>query len=797
MSLKVQITNGVQSLKEGDTATEIKMLLIQGNGTIYDFTGKPATFVVSNRVGKLFERPVVSSDKIGEVIFSFLPGEITGSGELFLEIHIVDSSKIKIFPSSDYLVVSIDKNLNIIGQTITSYQYDQLRTDVAIDIGLDIEELNDNIDNIVNSVKNELKDEVIASAKISWNSPVANFAALSTTYPSAVNGETAMVRDTGKVYRFNGTSWIEIQDIDPTAINEVDTRLSGDITAVNTSVSKIVRVAPPSNGVDDTQLLRDFFDNGYTNVKLIGEYKVSLAEGTSLKVFTNTNGITIDGSECTFVDLRGNYSNNGAITPVFKFHNCKDIDVTFNFTGIPLTTPFTHLGYMGPTMLFVTGGSERIKFKGVLNHVRYGVLSGNYSDVSLGNCNDFKIDVSGTFIGYPIALYLVDKVKADITVSHTHRAAYLAGVSNGDLKVYFKNQYIADTSVLLTDAMTGTGTSKGCRNLDIYVEDTGSTIFEPTSVLAGISLSRVDPGTIYSDIKIYMRLKTSNTIATTMNGFRLSSGVKTIIPSYPFNWEPTIEIHNLTLSGMIDRSAQTASSGAERPIAIRGEDGTHYGTFSNFVFDNLKVIEMTGNTKTMLVQALGMTQGLTFRDSLFSNLAVELSTNVPITNITNTTIDRIKTANKLNIVGSTVKTVSVGDLTHTAANDILNSNVGGSSVETKLKFIDMTLSTSTTATAAIPSNALVLGITGIVTEAVTGVSNFNVGTSTLANEFGTAVAVGLGTSFRPNSMSNRDNLPRFYLTATDIIVAPFSGGPITGGKVRLAISYILFTAPSL
>ena len=69
-------------------------------------------------------------------------------------------------------------------------------------------------------------EKVVGSAKIVWLSPVNKFSDLTTTYPQAVEGNTVMVRDTGKIYRFNGTQWIEIQDINPTALNEVDNRLT-------------------------------------------------------------------------------------------------------------------------------------------------------------------------------------------------------------------------------------------------------------------------------------------------------------------------------------------------------------------------------------------------------------------------------------------------------------------------------------------------------------------------------------------------------------------------------------------
>src|SRR5690606_3244831 len=57
---------------------------------------------------------------------------------------------------------------------------------------------------------------------------------LPTKYPDAEVGLTAMVRDTGKVYRYEGLMWKEIQDIDPTAINEVDSRLTSQLAQLPT-----------------------------------------------------------------------------------------------------------------------------------------------------------------------------------------------------------------------------------------------------------------------------------------------------------------------------------------------------------------------------------------------------------------------------------------------------------------------------------------------------------------------------------------------------------------------------------
>ena len=70
----------------------------------------------------------------------------------------------------------------------------------------------------------DVANEAAVSTRLRWLVPVNTFSNLSTTYPSPQLGDVVMMRDTGKVFRYNGTSWQEIQDIDPTAINALETR---------------------------------------------------------------------------------------------------------------------------------------------------------------------------------------------------------------------------------------------------------------------------------------------------------------------------------------------------------------------------------------------------------------------------------------------------------------------------------------------------------------------------------------------------------------------------------------------
>src|SRR5690625_4107966 len=75
-----------------------------------------------------------------------------------------------------------------------------------------------NYNDVVDKVSEEAFEKVVDSAKLNWKEPVDSFADL----PSAASeGDTRMARDSGKVYRFNGEMWQEIQQIDAGPVHEI------------------------------------------------------------------------------------------------------------------------------------------------------------------------------------------------------------------------------------------------------------------------------------------------------------------------------------------------------------------------------------------------------------------------------------------------------------------------------------------------------------------------------------------------------------------------------------------------
>ncbi|MEM9754990.1 MAG: DUF2793 domain-containing protein [Pseudomonadota bacterium] len=122
-----------------------------------------------------------------------------------------------------------------------------------------------------------------------------------------------------------------------------------------------------------------------------------------------------------------------------------------------------------------------------------------------------------------------------------------------------------------------------------------------------------------------------------------------------------------------------------------------------------------------------------------------------------------------------------GGLTRTAA----RAGMAVASAET-----DLTLSAGPSATTApiIPERALVFGVTGVVTAPITGATAWRVGVASDDARFGSGI--GLATGAWVTGPAN----PIPYWSATALQVTA-EGGDFTGGAVRLAVHYMVFTSP--
>ena len=123
----------------------------------------------------------------------------------------------------------------------------------------------------------------------------------------------------------------------------------------------------------------------------------------------------------------------------------------------------------------------------------------------------------------------------------------------------------------------------------------------------------------------------------------------------------------------------------------------------------------------------------------------------------------------------------------------LRSPIDGG-ISRHVKTVELDLSGATTTwTGAIPAGSMVIGVSGRVTEAITGATTFNVGVAGTADRYALNRAVTLGTTF--NMANGTATAPVIYTSATDVVVTA-NVSDFTGGKLRLIISYDRMVPPS-
>src|SRR5699024_12732829 len=82
------------------------------------------------------------------------------------------------------------------------------------------------MDNFIDETSDAAFDKVVDSARLNWDRMVEKYSDL----PSdAETGKTIGVKEDSKVYRYNGTDWDDIYEINLNPISEVDDILSSQL----------------------------------------------------------------------------------------------------------------------------------------------------------------------------------------------------------------------------------------------------------------------------------------------------------------------------------------------------------------------------------------------------------------------------------------------------------------------------------------------------------------------------------------------------------------------------------------
>ncbi len=165
--MQLKIYNGFNKIKQGDTKSEFKFQLLGYDDAPIDLTSKTVSVIVANSIGKILEKaPIIVDASTAIISFNFANEDITGYGDMQLEVHITDVAGLKqIVPSDGYYKFAINRNLNDASSGVTNYTL-QYFTSKFNGWKTEIDSANDNANTALetaNNVKDEF-NQVVAEA---------------------------------------------------------------------------------------------------------------------------------------------------------------------------------------------------------------------------------------------------------------------------------------------------------------------------------------------------------------------------------------------------------------------------------------------------------------------------------------------------------------------------------------------------------------------------------------------------------------------------------------------------------
>lgn len=599
-----------------------------------------------------------------------------------------------------------------------------------------------------------------------------------------------------QVFQSNGLSQESRNSQDPTIL---DFFTKSELNAFNSNPN-----------MDCTAIIKRAFSNGAKRINFLDLQLHVTLETTGVDTLaTFTDGdIELYGNGATLIDDTA-HTNNGAIVAMFTLSNgVKSFKSNLNYIGQPISVA-TEIGYKGGTYVFSKGQNRNIEVNARLKNIRYGILAGNYSDPSLGGHKGIRGNLQCDTVGYPIATYLADDIEITITGDTFHRVSYISGCNYARVTALTKNYYIASVACVFSDAKTGEGASKGCTDCKCHIVDQGSTAYVANSWLCGISLSRVDPNTVYDNIEFYAEVRgVGSTVANTLGAFIVNSTVKNTIPSYPSNWIPEIKLNNIRFSGLIDRSAQTGAEHTIGDVYIHTADEENNGTTSLFQWNDIEYRKGSGtNTRSLYVLLRGLVGKAFFNNVNFPDNAVFLygSNGTSKTYFDLCRIRGLSTGGTDLLPNTTCvfdKCDIYGGLSYILQTNktFINTPVG-STVNAQITTVsnELTLSGPTVTWAgALPVNSLILGVSFVITEEIVGTEGLFIGDTSTAGRFFNSTLVALGAGL---SISNATGLQTITTGTQNIVLRGRGAGgtqaPFTSGKVKVVVNYIKIPVPTV
>lgn len=381
----------------------------------------------------------------------------------------------------------------------TTIKIDQVATDFNAKISTQnskISAQDEKIDNFVENTAALAFEEVVENSKLNWLEAVDTFVDLSLTYPTPSIGDTAMVKEQGEVYRFDGQTWLNIQQIDPAPYNELDTRLTNDIEAnkVFTKLVGGVVVAsdPKGNGLANANTITlETTNHGFIVGDTIAVENAGSPKNPTAFLISFNSSATATGVFA--VTINGTTYNINVVSG--------DSATTIGGKLVALNLPFTLIS-SGSDVLYTAGSSDvnvtlNAGTTGVTNSYKvdntidYNYLRTTVTEVAgavLTVSNNLQRSISNAFVKKDYTSYIQQQLNLS---SETDGKVYIeTGVFNifdklapmYDLKSLEVVGSGAD-SVLDFSGIVGTKTAYAfSKNILYYTDGNGMTIADSSNI---------------------------------------------------------------------------------------------------------------------------------------------------------------------------------------------------------------------------------------------------------------------------------------------------------------------------
>lgn len=276
---------------------------------------------------------------------------------------------------------------------------------------------------------------------------------------------------------------------------EGGTLSNGTITFNKTHITdgKFINVIPLGNinntiayakwfeSEDDTKVIHWLFTIAANNVQIELENKTYNIDTTNPDGYANgfikidnCNSFIVNGNGAKIYDIIEYDTIVDKLYEFICFTNCSHVNIN-NITYEWKYEAEIVDKVKGIIFIRTLGECKNFYLDFEVINVGRGLYSGNFSNTNIGRgfC-DSIVKVKATKVGYPIAIEIGDNNDLFSTYENVHRGNYYCGLSNSKVHVKGKNPVGTSCHVLLSDGATTTDYLH-CKNVDIIVEDTGST----------------------------------------------------------------------------------------------------------------------------------------------------------------------------------------------------------------------------------------------------------------------------------------------------------------------------------